>query len=415
MYLKNIVASCCWVLSAMTVVAQDLIPTDTSHFTPIRIDPTNAMGGNVSDVFKEVKYIPLETTPESLLGKVSQLEVINGYYVILDHDMNAIFIFTLNGKFHAKIKGRPNVKIPGFVVNKWTNQIVYTSDNYQNMTYCNLDGKVIKNKKNLISNAAPIVYIYSHFISPDQLINYDPYRDIDSSSAYYQPYSRSLLRFGTPIHSIGMPYAAVQGKIDVITHGIGPLTTFGNDTTFFFAKPYDYTIYAVTPHDIQLKYKFIFPQLLSLPADFLVNPVYDLKRITFIQKNKDLIYCLNNCYQIKNNLLFQASSYISYQEDNLLYNLQSGNLIAFKHILPDEMSYYLPIYDNVSSNFNDVSFAYCDGSSIYTSLSSLYLFNAKAENKDVKVKMPDELKKYFTKGSSKDNPVIVQLTPRDDL
>ncbi|HEX8019273.1 6-bladed beta-propeller [Mucilaginibacter sp.] len=412
---KITIISCFWGLFVIPVFAQQVIKTDTSHFSTIRIDPANSAGGNVSDIFEKVNYIPLETTPESLFGSINQLEVLNNYYVILDYNTNAILIFNLNGKFHAKIKGRSNAHIYKFLINRWTNQIVYTADNYQNMTYCDLDGKVIKTEKDIDPKGTPIIYLNSYFISPDQLISYDQYRDLDTLSKYYQPYSRSLLRFGKTVHSIGMPYTKAETKIDVVSSGIGPLTTFGNDTVFFFAKPYDYTLYTVTPHAIKLTYKFVFPQQYALPSNFVSNPVYDLKRIAYIQKNKDLIFSLNNCYQVGNNLLFEASTYGSSQEDNLVYNLKSGNLIAYKHILPDEASWFLPIYDKVSSNFDNVGLAPCDGTFVYTSLSSLCLFKANEENKDKNVKLPVGLAIYFTKGSTKDNPVILQLKLKDSL
>lgn len=415
MRLNIVILSCYWTLSAIFASAQDLIKADTSHFSTIRIDPANAMGGNVSDIFKEVNFIPLETTSQSLFGNVNQLQILDNHYVILDYDKNAIFIFTSNGKFRAKIKGRPNAKIYKFLINKWTNQIVYTNDNYQSMTYCNLDGKVIKKENNIDAKGTPIIYLNSYFVSPDQLISYDQYRNIDTASKYYTPYSRALLRFGNPVHSIGIPYTEAETKIDVLTSGIGPLTTFGIDTTFLFARPYDYTLYMVTTHTIQLKYKIVFPQLLALPSDFTTNFDYNLKRIAFIQKNPDLIYSINNCYQIGSNLLFEASSYRSRQDDNLLYNLKSGTLIAYKHILPDELSYYLPIYDKVNSNFENTGLAYCDGVSVYTSLSSLFLFKSNDENKNRKIQLPNALKNYFTKGSPKDNPVILQLKLKDDL
>lgn len=415
MNLKTIIVACLWMLLTFSGSAQQLIATDTSNVTSIRIDPSNAMGGSVSDIFDEVHYIPLETNAESLLGDVSQLEILNGYYVILDHDKNAIFIFTTEGKYHAKIKGKPNVMIYKFIVNRWTNQIVYSSDNYQSMTYCDLDGKIIKTEKNMSAAGNPSIYISSSFISADQLISYDQYRDIAVSSKYYTPYTRSLLRFGTPIHSIGMPYSTAETKIDVISHGIGPLTSSGNDTTFLFAKPYDYALYTVSPHAIKLTYKLIFPQQLSLPSDFLSNPKYDLKRLEFLQNNKTLIYSLNNCYQIGTNLLFEASAYRSAKEDNLLYNLTSANLIALKHVLPDERSFYLPIYDHLSSNFENVGFAYCDGVYIYTSLSSLCMFKANEKNSDKNVHFSGALESYFKERSIKDNPVIVQLKVKAEL
>nr|WP_184547876.1 6-bladed beta-propeller [Mucilaginibacter sp. FT3.2]MBB6232784.1 hypothetical protein [Mucilaginibacter sp. FT3.2] len=411
---KTATISCLWILSVISVCAQQVIKTDTDHFKTVRIDPANAIGGNVSDVFDQVNYIPLETTPESLFGNISQLEIVNDYYIILDYNTNSILVFTLNGKFHAKIKGS-NSTIYKFLVNRWTNQIVYTRDNYQSMTYCDFDGKVIKTQKNMDQNNLPIIFPSSYFISPDQLISYYPYSDMDTLSKYYQPYTRSLLRFSKTegnVYEIGMPYTKAETKIDVTHIGIGPLTTFGNDTSFFFAKPYTFTLYTVTPHSIKLVYKFIFPLLTSIPPDFVSNPANNLKRVSFLQKNQELIFSLNNCYQVGNNLLFEARSMAVNQEDNLIYNFKSSDLIAYKHILPDETSCFLPIYDKMSSN---VGLAHCDGTFLYTSLSSLCLFKANEENKGKKIKWPEALATYFAKGSKKNNPVILQLKLKDNL
>ncbi|PUZ24939.1 hypothetical protein DCC81_11520 [Chitinophaga parva] len=398
-----------------TGFAQDIVPTDTTKVSILRIDPSNAMGGNVSDVFSLVNYIPLETTSESIFGNISQLEILNGYYIILDYDKNAIFIFTLNGKYHSKIQGKPHSPIYKFLINKWTNQIIYTSDNYRTVTYCDLNGKVIKTEKNMSSNGIPNIYLNSHFISEDQLLSYDQYRNIDSTSKYFTSYTRSLLRFGNPIHAIGMPYSQQYAKIDILSTTVGPLTTFGNDTVFLFAKPYSYDLYFVSPHCIKQVYKLVFPQASSLPADFLTNSEYDFKRIDFIQKNPEMIFALNNCYLLGNNLLFEASSYKARQDDNILYNLESGNVIAIKHILPDSLSYNLPIIDLVSANFENIGFAYCDGSYIYTSLSSLCLFQTRDANGINQKTMPEILQSYFKKGTSKDNPVIVQLKLKANL
>jgi hypothetical protein len=62
-----------------------------------------------------------------------------------------------------------------------------------------------------------------------------------------------------------------------------------------------------------------------------------------------------------------------------------------------------------------VGLASRDGTFVYTSLSSLCLFKANEENKDNNVKLPVGLAVYFTKGSTKDNPVILQLTLKDGL
>ena len=73
--------------------------------TTIRIDPAHARGGTASQIFEKVNFIPLETTKESLFGKIDQLAVTKDYFIILDEQTNSILIFKKNGKFHAKIAG----------------------------------------------------------------------------------------------------------------------------------------------------------------------------------------------------------------------------------------------------------------------------------------------------------------------
>ncbi|PUZ23857.1 6-bladed beta-propeller protein [Chitinophaga costaii] len=403
-----------WILWAGVAAAQDIIPTDTSHFTTIRIDPANTMGGNVSDVFASVNYIPLETTPESLLGEVSQLAILNGYYLVLDYDKNAIFIFTNSGKYHAKIKGGDQ-RIGHFMVNKWTNQVAYSGDNYQTITYCDLDGKVVKQDANITPEGLPALYSNSFFVGAKEVISYFTYLNIDTTSKYYNAYYWSLLKYGNPVYALGMPYTAAQTKIDVILANLTTMTTSGIDTAFLLAKPYEYGLYTVTPHTIRLAYQFIFPQSLSLPPDFLTNPVYNLKRIKYVDDHRDLIYSLNNYYQVGDNLLWRECSMSSNKEEYLLYNLTSGNLFAIKHILPDALSYYLPFYETISSIFDNVGFAYCDGASLYTSVSSLAMFKTKEENKDKNIVLPAVLQTYFNKGNARDNPVLVQLQLKKEL
>lgn len=68
----------------------------------LRLDPLDSSGGTASKIFDEVNCIPLETTKESLFGKIDRLEVIDKCLIILDDNTNSILIFDKKGKFHAK-------------------------------------------------------------------------------------------------------------------------------------------------------------------------------------------------------------------------------------------------------------------------------------------------------------------------
>lgn len=406
--------------TALPLSAQKVIVPDTSNAVTLRIDPSNANGGNVSDIFESVNYIPLETISESIFGMISQLEVTQDHYIIYDEDTDCILIFNRSGKFHAKIKGKSEslgYKINSFRINKWTNQIVYSNNGCKTLIYCDFNGKVVKTIDAGLLKSNKINLSSSFFTGPDDMISYTKYFPLDTLTEK-GPSSRSLITFIKGLHTVyakAFEYGAAESKIDVSSPGIGPLTNFGNDTTFFFSKLYDYSIYTVTPGKIALSYKFIFPFSSSLPNNFLRSFNLDGGIIPYIYSHKETIFWINNCYKTGNNLLFEASVFGSYNEDNLIYNLKSGNLIAYKHILPDEHSFFLPIYDPLGISFSNTGIAACDQIYIYTSVSSLSMFIARDENKSRKIKYTPILTEYLTKGNKSDNPVILQLKLKENL
>lgn len=405
--------------SSIECLGQNVVKVDTAHYLSLRIDPSNAMGGNISDVFSEVNYIPLETTPESLFGTVSRLGITDKYYIILDDNTNSVLLFDKTGKFHAKIKGKSSSiadRVISMVVNRWTKRIICTGYSSES-TYdfdCNLietnkRGPLQKNQINLTSY---------QFFSADSLINADTFNDVDKSSKDYTPYSRFMIQYVTAnknAYAAGLKYSDSESKIDAQGSGIWPLTSFGSDTSFFYSKAYANSIYTITPHTIKLSYKIFLPLLNSVPTDFLSNSDYTGKRLSYLMKNQSEIYAINNFYKVNNNLLFEATSAAANDEDNLIYNLHSGSLIAYKHIQPDMRSFNLPIYEKNSANFENNGLVACDGKYIYTSISSLGMFKAKDLNKTAQIKYNEPLTLYFQKSTRKDNPVLVQLKLKDEL
>jgi hypothetical protein len=408
---KKLIVMSCLVIAASYAFAQKVIKTDTSHSVTLHIDPSNAMGGNVADVFEQVNYIPLETTPESLFGRVSQLVVVDNYYIILDQGTNCILIFNKDGKFHAKIKCKKEQGggrgVGDIYVNRWTKQILFSEDHHRTLTYCDFDGKQIKVEEQLGKDINPTQF---YFIGPAKLIQSQGYRDYTGKEPYYKPFFRSRLFYidGDKVYARGLTYTEAEGKKEQVGKGIGPLSYFGNDTSLFYSEHYKSTVNIVTPTAIRRAYQFVFPLSMTLPADFTTNPVYDTTSYEYIQKHKEAIFSINNFYKGGDNLLFEAYSHdFDSKNQCLIYNLKSGTLVSVQHITPDDRSYFLPIYGGEIYGF--------DGEYAYTSISSLAMFRVDAENKDKNVKYNPALTNYFTKGTKKDNPVIVQFKVKDKL
>jgi hypothetical protein len=415
---KQLIICLCFAIVTATAFAQQIIKTDTSHFVTLHIDPSNAMGGNVSDVFSEVNYIPLETTPESTFGSIKQLAVTDKYYIIRDENTNCILFFTKDGKFHTKIKGKGAGifdKIREFFVNRWTKQVIFSEDHYRSVKYYDFDGKLVKTEDRVSDFKADMSAASFYFIGPNKLVNCDMYRDEDEKSEYYKPFHRSLLQFmdGPKVYATGFNYTADRGKKETIRHSIGPLSYFGNDTTLFYSEYFNYNINTVTPNSIKRAYHFVFPLSMSLPLDFATNPIYDEGEEEYRKAHQQQIYCLNNFYKTGDNLLFAATVYdYKVKENQLVYNLKSGTLIALQHVLPDEKSFMLPIF---GYNFDFYGLDACDGTYCYNSVPSVSMFKALQDNKDKNIKYNQTLTDYFAKATRNNNPVIVQLKVKDAL
>lgn len=420
---KKLIACFCVLLcTASYAKAQRSIPVDSSKTETLRIDPSNALGGNASDFFTEINYIPLETTEESLFGSISKLVVTEDYFIILDNNTRSILLFNKNGKFHTKIRGTENAPIWDFSVNRFTKEIRYSRDQYKSFTFCDYDGKELRTIKPGGELAKDEINDSNmHFFGPGKGVSCLMPRHVDSTSKYYKFYSKSLIVFANEknkvyAHGLGFDNREGYDNTMVTTGGTMPFNTV-SDTAFYYIRPYTFNVYTIRPDAIKLSYKLVFPFYVSLPKDFNIDSTYNNKRAEYVRRNSKLIYYIANFYQLKENLLFRTGSFETNDEDNLIYNLRSGTLIAFKHILQDEKSYFLPIYDNSNGgqSFNFSGILACTDGYLYTSASSLGMFTYHEKYADQKAKYPPVLDNYFKKGSRKDNPVIMQLKLKDNL
>ena len=165
---------------------------------------------------------------------------------------------------------------------------------------------------------------------------------------------------------------------------------------------------------MRLKYRFLLPQTLSMPADFVSNPIYKFKKWDLIRSNKQMVYSIHGIVEIGPYLYFSLAQYSQQIADKktLAYHLTSGKMISLQHIIPDASTYFLPTNDaTYGSNFMSKGYLTYDQKYLYTVISSLSMFRFYTENNAGKALYPPNLKKYFN-GTPKDNPIIVRITPK---
>lgn len=280
---------------------------DSSEMRILRIDPSNAKGASISQVFEEVKFIPLETTKESLFGTISQLKVTTDRYVIWDNDTKSILIFNKNGKYQAKINGSKIDKDPasmgqqsfnGFnLVNENNEQVIQITAGKYNYFF-DLNARLIRKVKG------------ERYFSKDRfdegtIVDLGYLEKKGTDSTYFE---LSLVKEKKRVQSF-FPYSMLKYKTDLFFTAGEPITNYGKDNEFFFIRPYEYSIYKVTPKQLSLAYSLYFPQENSLPIDFLSNPAYKGKRREFFEKNPKIFYGIGSAYEIGNNLFFKVVSW----------------------------------------------------------------------------------------------------------
>jgi hypothetical protein len=385
-------------LSTMVAFAQQPSAGGT-----LRINPSSAASVMTSQVFDGVDYIPLETTNESLFGAINKLFVTDKYFIILDYDTHCVLLFFKNGKFHCKINFDAHTN--GITVNKGRNEIVFNKNG--DLWYYDFNGKKLREGHEKFIGE-------SYYFSKNRVA----YAFYSADEKYYSDTTshQLFLTNENKVYANFLPYN--NKKTTVQSKDIFYAPAFydiGSDTAVYFRRPYDYSIYQLTTTRLSKQYSFIFPLANSLPDGFYSDTSLKNKKLLYIQKHTDLIYGIGFPYQTGNNLFFRLDQWNA-KSDSYMYNLNSGNLISIRYTHPDSLTYYLPLTDlNDGVEFANQNFLACDGKYIYTALSSAIMFKYNDANADKKVQYNAVLKVYFAKRNRKDNPVIVQIKPKESF
>ena len=378
---------------------------DVSKTQTLRLDPRSTRGIAVSQLFDEVKFVPLETTPESLFGYISRLEVTKDSYIISDQDTHCILLFNLNGRFKTKIKlEKKPFNFDYRLIGEPLETKIFVQNGLTELTY-DLNGKLLKKediKQTEFKKA-------SYYLKPEGIEVKFEYISDD------RVYEIAMLKDGKVIYK-GFPHA----KDFFLKNGdLRPNLTYANmPNELFFTKPYEYNIYRISPKGTVLDYKLVFPSEYSIPLDFIADYDDQIKRLNFRGKNRKIFYGLRNPIRSGNNLFFSTIGLVSTRGEkrDFVYNLKLNSLIALVDIEPDALSYYLPVTSialnqefSSSGGFNLFKNNY-----MYTSFSSLDMKVLKDQNPNKNVKYDSALAKYFENYKSSNNPVLVVLKPKKD-
>lgn len=403
-------------LFAFNILAQTS-KVDSSEMVTLRIDPDAARGAAVSQIFEEVKFIPLETTKESLFGSISQLRTTKDSYVIYDYDTKSVLIFNKDGKYRAKVNSskvtadaneKDKQVFYGFNLIKNKDESLIRISSGKNYFFFDLDGKLVKKEAVGKRNAEDRYIKFADSITT--IAPFHIYKNGKDSTNYEIAILNNKKEVG-----LYFPFESDRFEKDQYMGGGNPVTDYGTDNELFYIKYYEYNLYKIKPKTVSLAYRIIFPASISIPKNFMDMTEYKKKRVEYFEKNPNQIYGISNPYLIGDNIYFKTNSWGWSQDKKnaLVYNLKNGDLTSLKNLEPDTLSQFLPVTDGGSFyDFTNNGFHSYENGYLYTSYSSLALFTFKDLNVGKDRKYDPVLTKFFETQNKKSNPIIIQLKPK---
>ncbi|MBS1659635.1 MAG: 6-bladed beta-propeller [Bacteroidetes bacterium] len=379
----------------------------SQKFITLRLDPDNSRGGTASQVFDSIRFIPLETTKESLFGAIDQMEVTDSLFVILDIRGHSILLFDRSGKFYTRITtGGGEKYFYYFSIDRSKNEIVATNNYANGLLVYDLRGRFLRKEK-----CPDNIASFYHFSGNSVLYNLRRKGTYESSDhiLYDLCYSHG---YDSVVKNL-KPYNA-RNEANEYNISSNPFNFSGEAGSCMFSMPFEYSIYQLADTGVICKYQFVFPLLHSLPLNFATDGAYRSLRGKFAYNtpgNESMITALERGCRFGDYMLFSAISRQStFSADfNMAYNLHTSSLISFSRVTGDSSSSYFPI---LSTQLERVDAIY-DGK-IFSSSPGFRLFAIK-NSLDKKVEYPESLQKYFTNGKKTDNAVIVQFKLKPGL
>jgi hypothetical protein len=280
----------------------------------------NIVKTKISEVISDYSFIHLETTEESLIGGIGQIEIYKDNIFILDDRSNNVLVFSIDGKFIHKFTNRGNgpgefITPTSFYIDKKGYFLLFDTQLNRILKYDLMNLKFIKEIKMPFNSAK------SFFVLPDDNL-YLYYANKGSRDYKYEE-----------ILNISDEKGVIHKKLlkatpsEKVFHG--SLTNFyylsGN--TYFYPH-FSNKIYLVTKDSIQCKYEMFFGDSKIVDQDLFLKNKGTIETFNEIMTNgKDWIRLL---YVYENEKYLVVKYYIKKDFYTGIYNKESRKVINFK-------------------------------------------------------------------------------------
>ena len=374
--------------------------------TKLRIDPNSAEFPTFSELFEEVKFIPLETKSQSIFGSIKQLFVTKDLFIFTETETNNIMIFYRNGKFKTKIER--DMYSSGQIYIDFENEHIYYNKGSAVYSF-NYEGKPLEiNEDRRIGRR--------YFLGNNTSVYYD--KRVNKVLPDSISHEISLCK-GSNLEAQLFPYNMHKDPFLIedsfyVMHSF--FYTIRNGNEALFTRPYHYTIYHATNAGVDSLFQITLPYELSINREELNDSnLYPAgSKSNYFKEDPNRIQAITFPYVIGNNLFFKLQPF-RVISDSYLYRLDEERLFRVDQVKADEKSYYLNVLNIfMPSEFINKNFLVADEDYIYTIVPAGILIDQYKENRSrgLAAKLPENLLELVNKQDNKANYVIVALKPK---
>lgn len=388
------------------------------------IDPSKTVGASASRIFDEIRFIPLETTKKSLFGAIRQLVVTDSLFIVLDGDTDALYFFNKRGKFLQKYRIK-RYRIRDIQLDRTKNALlIFSLNKNYNIPSVKVQEYLEPESQKDISKYAKATWFYLDNVKAartEDLKNFryaftNPVRfDKNKFAASFikaKKTSRDTLDYQLKIidnANVLQSYFPYNKKTESVYYFSGAsqcsIMPTQNDSVLFVTRPFQYEIYTLTPSAITESYKLILPMENAVPASFF-NTGFSSRGEMDMYKMEHSKYAekIQNVIRFKNLMFFDLNLFRGY--NRYLFDNKTNLIYDYNKISSDSSSYFLPVSGVIKS---------FDEEHIYLSISAKSMFSAKKSSEYRDPQYDEVLTRFFKTRKETDNPVLIQLKPKEDL
>lgn len=395
-------------------------PPGSTAQEKIYFEPKSASGGKQSDFITCNGVVVFETTAESKFDRYSRIIPTKKFFVVCDYSAKKILVFDKSGRFIKKFGNKLDFGRLSYNEEKDRLEIVS-----QNKTYrlTNKDNAQIledyQNPKNLkyyrkyfISLADTLNFavhkqkiVHADILNPIAYINGMHFVNqvtVDHNFAKEEDYELKIYR-GDSLLKQYFKYDKKKDSRYIFERVSVSITPAKNDTKWV-THPYDYTIYALQKDSLYKVYEFILPVDRAMPVDFFARVFQNkTERDNYLRQNRKLakqfyVYNLSGQYV---NFTMQS---MAFEMQQFIYDTKTKTFYNYEKIIPDSLTYYLPVCKNLAFN---------DGPQIYARISAEDALKIFEDHKKDNVQYPPMLDAYLKTTTAGSNPILINFNYRN--